>query len=87
MEKQRFLDNLWDVQARYRTKNNQSVALCADDVQVEKTSYGKVTHARTYFNVYQRTAFLQEPKKVCVVIYRNHVTLMFALLDQSGHAH
>jgi hypothetical protein len=37
--------------------------LCAEDREVESKA-GKITIARTYFNVYQRTAFLQEKKKV-----------------------
>lgn len=62
-EKQRFLENLWRAQARYRTRQGQSVALCADEQEVEARG-GRVTIARTYFNVYQRTTFLQERKKV-----------------------
>ena len=63
-EKQRFLENLWKAQANYRARAGQSVVLCADDQEVESRS-GRTTIARTYFNVYQRTAFLQEAKKVC----------------------
>lgn len=62
-EKRRFLENLWEVQARYRTRDGQSVLLCAEDQEVE-TRGGKVTIAKTYFNIYQRTAFLQEKMKV-----------------------
>lgn len=62
-DKKRFLLNLWRAQALYRTKCGQSVALCADDREVEARS-GRVTIARTYFNVYQRTSFLKEAKKV-----------------------
>ncbi|THH05620.1 hypothetical protein EW145_g4663 [Phellinidium pouzarii] len=67
-EKRRFLENLWRVQARYRTKTGQSVALCADEKEVESRG-GKVTIARTYFNVFQRTMFLKEPKKTKVVLH------------------
>ena len=67
-EKTRFLENLWSVQARFRTRLNQSVLLCADDREVE-TKGARVTVARTYFNVYQRTAFLKEAKKVCNVYH------------------
>jgi hypothetical protein len=63
-EKDRFLQNLWNAQAKYRTRSGQSVVLCADEREVESRG-GKVSTARTYFNVYQRTAFLQETKKVC----------------------
>jgi protein ECT2 len=63
-EKDRFLENLWNAQAKYRTRSGQSVVLCADEREVESRG-GKVTTARTYFNVYQRTDFLLETKKVC----------------------
>jgi hypothetical protein len=62
-DKHRFLENLWNVQAKYRSKAGQSVVLCADEQEVE-SKCGRTTFARTYFNVYQRTAFLQESKKV-----------------------
>ena len=62
-DKLRFLENLWSVQARFRTRQNQSVLLCTDDREVESRG-SRTTFARTYFNVYQRTAFLKETKKV-----------------------
>lgn len=67
-EKRRFLENLWRVQARYRTRLGQSVALCADEREVEARG-GRITIARTYFNVYQRTMFLKEKKKVCMIFF------------------
>ncbi|KAK7061920.1 DH domain-containing protein [Favolaschia claudopus] len=67
-DKQRFLENLWKVQAAYRTKAGQSVILRAEEMEVESKS-GRVTVARTYYNVYQRTAFLQEPKKTKIVVH------------------
>ncbi|KAG1752636.1 uncharacterized protein EDB91DRAFT_1103601 [Suillus paluster] len=67
-EKDRFLENLWNAQAKYRTRSGQSVVLCADEREVESRG-GKVSMARTYFNVYQRTAFLQEPKKTKIVMH------------------
>ncbi|KII94880.1 hypothetical protein PLICRDRAFT_33706 [Plicaturopsis crispa FD-325 SS-3] len=67
-DKKRFLENLWNVQATYRTKAGQSVVLCAEEREVESRG-GKVTLARTYFNVYQRTAFLQEVKKTKIVVH------------------
>lgn len=75
-EKTRFLDNLWRTQARVRTRLGQSVALVADEQEVESRG-GKATIARTYFNVYQRTEFLKEPKKVgtfsiCVTAVHEH---------------
>ena len=62
-DKKRFLENLWIAQARFRTRANQSVILATDDREVENRG-GKITMAKTYFNVYQRTDFLQEAKKV-----------------------
>ncbi|KAH0839928.1 hypothetical protein J3R83DRAFT_882 [Lanmaoa asiatica] len=67
-EKERFLGNLWSAQAKYRTKAGQSVVLCADEKEVEVRG-GRTTVARTYFNVYQRTAFLQECKKTKIVMH------------------
>ncbi|KAF8138470.1 hypothetical protein EV363DRAFT_1393920 [Boletus edulis] len=67
-EKERFLENLWSAQAKYRTKAGQSVVLCADEKEVEVRG-GRTTVARTYFNVYQRTAFLQESKKTKIVMH------------------
>ncbi|KAJ7180267.1 hypothetical protein C8R43DRAFT_972440 [Mycena crocata] len=68
LDKQRFLENLWKVQAAYRARSGQSVVLRAEEMEVESKS-GRVTVARTYYNVYQRTAFLQEPKKTKIVVH------------------
>lgn len=62
-EKHRFLENLWIVQAKYRARAGQSVVLRSEDMEIEAKT-GRSTIARTYYNVYQRTAFLQESKKV-----------------------
>lgn len=62
-EKHRFLEQLWDAQARFRTRAGRSVVLRGDEREVENRG-GRVTMARPYFNVYTRTSFLQEPKKV-----------------------
>ncbi|KAI6047452.1 hypothetical protein EDC04DRAFT_2864519 [Pisolithus marmoratus] len=67
-EKERFLENLWSAQAKYRTRYGQSVVLCADETEVEAKG-SRTTVARTYFNVYQRTAFLQEIKKTKIVMH------------------
>ncbi|KAF8204714.1 RhoGEF domain-containing protein [Pholiota molesta] len=67
-DKQRFLENLWKAQATYRARAGQSVVLCSDEQEVECRS-GRTTLARTYYNVYQRTAFLQEVKKSKVVVH------------------
>ena len=61
--KKRFLENLWRVQALYRTRNGGSVALVSKEQEVEARG-GKVQIARTYWNVYQRTMFLKETRKV-----------------------
>ena len=63
VEKKRFLENLWYAQAVYRTKAGQSVAHRGEEKEVE-AKHGRVTYARSYFNVYQRTDFLKEAKKV-----------------------
>ncbi|KAJ6539507.1 hypothetical protein B0H19DRAFT_1179379 [Mycena capillaripes] len=68
LDKQRFLENLWNVQAAYRARAGQSVVLRAEEMEVESKG-GRVTVARTYYNVYQRTAFLQEPKKTKIVVH------------------
>ena len=62
-DKQRFLENLWLVQAKYRARVGQSVVLCLEAKEVEARG-GRSVVARTFYNVYQRKAFLQEPKKV-----------------------
>ncbi|KAF7332014.1 DH domain-containing protein [Mycena kentingensis (nom. inval.)] len=74
-DKQRFLENLWKVQAMYRARAGQSVVLQAEDIEVESKG-GRSVVARTYYNVYQRTAFLQEPKKTKIVVH----------IDQHGSA-
>lgn len=63
LEKRRFLENLWAVQARYRTNYGQSVILSTEEREVESRG-GRVTTAKTYFNLYQRTAYLKEQAKV-----------------------
>ncbi|KAJ3859197.1 hypothetical protein EV359DRAFT_51220 [Lentinula novae-zelandiae] len=68
VDKQRFLKNLWNVQARYRARSGQSVVLCSEEMEVESRG-GRLTTARTYYNVYQRTAFLQEIKKTKIVVH------------------
>jgi hypothetical protein len=74
--KRRFLENLWDLQARYRARLGLSVVLCAEEQEVE-SKRGRVTLARTYFNVYQRTSFLKEAKKVrhCFTLMRQAFSL------------
>ncbi|EIW61568.1 uncharacterized protein TRAVEDRAFT_162896 [Trametes versicolor FP-101664 SS1] len=67
-EKHRFLEQLWDAQARFRTRAGRSVVLRGDEREVENRG-GRVTMARPYFNVYTRTSFLQEPKKTKIVMH------------------
>ncbi|THV08384.1 hypothetical protein K435DRAFT_641062 [Dendrothele bispora CBS 962.96] len=67
-DKQRFLENLWNIQAKYRAKLGQSVVLQAEDLEVESRN-GKLTFARTYYNVYQRTAFLQDMLQTKIVVH------------------
>lgn len=67
-DKIRFLENLWNAQAKYRAKAGQSVVLRSDEVEVDSKS-SKSTMARTYYNVYQRKAFLQELKKTKIVVH------------------
>ena len=62
-DKRRFLENLWQAQATYRSRAGQSVVLCSEEQEVENRA-NRTIYARTYYNVYTRTAFLQEPKKV-----------------------
>jgi protein ECT2 len=66
--KLRFLEQLWHAQAIYRTRAHQSVLLRAEEREVE-TRGGRITIARTYFNIYERTAFLKEAKKTKVVLH------------------
>ncbi|GJE84556.1 RhoGEF domain-containing protein [Phanerochaete sordida] len=67
-EKQRFLENLWMVQARYRTRFGQSVILKDAEREVENRA-GRVTTATTYFNLFQRTAYLREKAKMKAVVH------------------
>ncbi|KAI9000706.1 hypothetical protein BD414DRAFT_10534 [Trametes punicea] len=67
-EKQRFLEQLWDAQARFRTRAGRSVVLRSEEREVENRG-GRITKAQTYFNVYTRTSFLQEHKKTKIVMH------------------
>ncbi|KAH8830435.1 hypothetical protein DL96DRAFT_1592891 [Flagelloscypha sp. PMI_526] len=69
-DKSRFLENLWYAQATYRASSGLSVVRCAPETEVDSRP-GRIIQARTYFNIYQRTAFLQEPKKTKVVVHVN----------------
>ncbi|KAI0677226.1 hypothetical protein C8Q78DRAFT_961156 [Trametes maxima] len=67
-EKHRFLEQLWDAQARFRTRAGRSVVLRGEGREVENRG-GRITMGQTYFNVYTRTSFLQEPKKTKIVMH------------------
>ncbi|KAG8711425.1 hypothetical protein FRC08_015914, partial [Ceratobasidium sp. 394] len=64
LAKTRFLENLWAVQARLRTRLERSIALYGGELEV-----GPATLARTWWNLYSRTAFLSETKKPKVVVH------------------
>ncbi|KZV72156.1 hypothetical protein PENSPDRAFT_371983 [Peniophora sp. CONT] len=66
-DKKRFLEHVWQAQVDLRARSGQSVTLEAEEREVE-TRVGKVTVARTYFHVYQRTSFLREERKTKVVV-------------------
>ncbi|KAF8743234.1 Guanine nucleotide exchange factor for Rho/Rac/Cdc42-like GTPases, partial [Rhizoctonia solani] len=62
--KARFLENLWAVQARLRTRLGRSVVLYGGEREV-----GMATLARTWWNLYSRTAYLSETKKPKVMVH------------------
>ncbi|KAG8691085.1 hypothetical protein FRC11_006908 [Ceratobasidium sp. 423] len=62
--KARFLENLWAIQARLRTRLGRSVVLYGGEREV-----GLATLAKTWWNLYSRTAFLSETKKPKVVVH------------------
>ncbi|CCA70680.1 hypothetical protein PIIN_04614 [Serendipita indica DSM 11827] len=66
--KKRFLENLWTVQALYRVKNGRCLAMKSENKELECRG-GRATHATTYYNLYQRTPYLGEPKKHKVVVH------------------
>ncbi|VDB90118.1 unnamed protein product [Peniophora sp. CBMAI 1063] len=66
-DKKRFLEHIWQAQVDLRARTGQSVTLEAEEREVEARA-GRVTIARTYFHVYQRTSFLREDKKTKVVV-------------------
>ncbi|KZT60783.1 hypothetical protein CALCODRAFT_84865 [Calocera cornea HHB12733] len=66
--KQRFLNSLWVCQAEYRTRQGRSAVRYMPEREVD-TVRNKTTFARTYFNVYHRTAYLGEPKKGKIVLH------------------
>ena len=65
-DKKAFLENLWTAQAKYRTKENLSVVIRSEDQEVDSRG-GRMTVASTFYNVYQRTDFMKERRKVVSV--------------------
>jgi len=61
--KTEFLEKLWNAQAMLRTKGGRSVVLKSEELEVDSRGI-RTTHATTFFNVYQRTPYLGEPRKV-----------------------
>ena len=61
--KTEFLEKLWNAQAMLRTKGGRSVALKSEELEVDSRG-NRSTDATTFFNVYQRTSYLGEPRKV-----------------------
>ncbi|KAG9038527.1 hypothetical protein FRB95_000748 [Tulasnella sp. JGI-2019a] len=65
-DKARFLENLWNVQAQYRTRDGK----CDARVSVEREmGTVKKSLVRTWFNVYKRTDWLKEPRKHKIVLH------------------
>ena len=65
-DKRAFLENLWTVQAKYRTKENLSVVIRSEDQEVDSRG-GRMTIASTYYNVYSRKDFMKERRKVVFI--------------------
>lgn len=76
-DKMRFLDNLWLAQALYRSKSGRSIPFASGEMDVGSSR--RTTIAKTYFNVYQRTAYLSEPSKVCSCICYRLVSYLFLI--------
>ena len=92
-DKKAFLENLWTAQAKYRTKENLSIVIRSDEEEVESRG-GRMTVANTFYNVYSRTDFLKERRKVrpgmflsvgCVCSQRNQ-TKVVVHIDPDGVA-
>jgi hypothetical protein len=85
--KTEFLEKLWNAQAMLRTKGGRSVALKSEELEVDSRGI-RTTYATTFYNVYQRTQYLGEPRKVgsCTVWHGNlHTDLV--MLAQSRRSH
>lgn len=79
-DKKAFLENLWTAQAKYRTKENQSAVIRSEDQEVDSRGGGRITVASTFYNVYQRTDFMKERRKV---VFETVLTCDFVLTRSS----
>ncbi|KAG8937079.1 hypothetical protein FRC02_006279 [Tulasnella sp. 418] len=68
-DKLRFLENVWKAQALYRARHGRSFVTQLEERELPLGNGGKRSVARTYFNVYQRTEYLMEPKKNKIVLH------------------
>lgn len=73
-------------QAKYRTKEGQSVVIRSEDQEVDSRG-GRMTVASTFYNVYQRTDFLKERRKVVSVMVLSYDFVLTTELDKSGRSH
>lgn len=85
-DKKAFLENLWTAQAKYRTKENLSVVIRSEDQEVDSRG-GRITVASTFYNVYQRTDFMKERRKVVFVTVVSWICAHAVELDESGGSH
>jgi protein ECT2 len=65
--RRRFLENLWEAQARIRGNHGRSIILGRPE-EVMEDKKGVVERARVYWNVYERRAYLGEPCKVSLTV-------------------
>jgi hypothetical protein len=85
--KTQFLEKLWNAQAMLRTKGGRSVALQSEEVEVDSRG-SRTTYATTFFNVYQRTTYLGEPRKVgSGVFWHGKAVLTSICLAQSRRSY
>jgi hypothetical protein len=62
-DRRRFVDKLWTAQARLRERHGRSILLCRREEDLEERK-GRVERGRVFWNVYERKAYLSEPRKV-----------------------
>ena len=78
-----FLENLWTVQAKYRTKENLSLVIRSKDQGVDLRG-GRMTVASTYYNVYSRKDFMKERRKVVFIMVLSCDFVLTFKLDEGG---